>query len=142
MGWGPFRFTVPTYSVEQLKRNTAARVQSAPVVGGRPITHLLGAGEETISLESTFFPHHLNKGGLSQLSGVRDAVTAQTPHLLVHVSGLVFGRWVATAVDEGQTTFAADGLPCEVTTTLELTRYISGGIPIGSGGTVPFVNVF
>ncbi len=131
MGWGPFRFTVPAYSVEELNRRMSARVYSQPVVGRRPTTHLLGPGEETITLASTFHPHHLNRAGMALLLAVRAAVTANEPLILVHVGGLVFGRWVGTDISDGQSLFAVGGTPNTVTVSLSLTKYVSPDGPSG-----------
>lgn len=123
MGWGPFRFTVPNYSVETIRRSLQARVEPQPVIGARPTLHRLGPSNETITLESTFFPYHLNGRGLSQLAGVRQAVNAVTPMMLVHMNGSlhnVFGRWIATGVDDEQTFFNARGAAERVSVTLSL----------------------
>lgn len=128
MAWGTFRFTVPTYSVETIRRSIQARVEPQPVIGAAPILHRLGPGNETISLESTFFPRHLNGRGLSQLAGVRQAVNSLTPLPLVHINGAgmnIFGLWVATAIEDEQTQIGTGGTPQQITTTLQMTRYDS-----------------
>lgn len=126
MAWGPFRFTIPTYSVETLQRAVSPRVEAQPIIGAAPSLHRLGPGNETITLESTFHPHHLNGAGLMQLEGVRQAVNALTPLALVHLGGTgpnIFGRWVATDISDEQTMMSVMGTPQTVTTTLQLTRY-------------------
>lgn len=138
MGWGPFRFTVPNYSVETIRRSLQARVEAQPVIGAKPSLHRLGPANETITLSSTFFPRHLNGGGLAQLAGVRQAVTALTPLMLVHMSGRnhnVFGRWVATSIEDEQTSFNAGGAAEMVTVTLTLIqddRLSTRSIALGS----------
>lgn len=128
MALGPFRFTVPTYSVEEIKRVMRSRVASQDVIGARPPTHLLGPGEEAIVLKSTFHPHHLNRGGLLQLEGVRMACAAQTPLMMVSIGGMVFGRWVITNVFDDRTMFMPNlGTPQTVTVDMELVRYVGRG---------------
>lgn len=130
MAWGPFRFTVPNYSVETIRRSVQPRVEPQPVIGAMPPVHRLGPGNETITLDSTFHPRHLNGRGLAQLAGVRMAVNSLTPHMLVHVNGAsqnVFGMWIATGVDDEQTILDASGRPQMVTTTLSLLQYGGGG---------------
>lgn len=125
MGWGPFRFTVPIYSVEDLERRVASRVDSQQVIGRRPTTHLLGPDEETLTLQSTFHPYHMNKAGLAQLIAVQESVRAQIPHMLVHVGGAVFGRWVGREVTDQQTKFhPRSGVPQTITVSLSLVRYV------------------
>lgn len=76
MAWGPYRFTVPNYSVETIRRSVQPRIETQPVISAMPTVHRLGPGNEQITLQSTFHPHHLNGRGLSQLSGIRLAVNA------------------------------------------------------------------
>lgn len=130
MAWGPFRFTIPRYSVEAIRRAIEPRVAPQPVIGATPPVHRLGPGNEKVSLESTFHPHHLNGRGLSQLMGVRQAVNSLTPYMLVHMNSStqnVFGMWIATGLEDEQTMFDARGVPQAVTTTLSLMQYGGGG---------------
>jgi phage protein U len=137
MGWGPFRFTVPNYSVEQLAHNVKSRVSSQQVIGARPPTHLLGPDEETITLKSTFHPLHLNGRGLAQLAGVQEAVRHQVPLILVDAVGRNWRRWIGTSIDADSADFAPGGIQQTVTVSLSLTYYVGGvgeGIGVGSAG--------
>jgi phage protein U len=136
MAWGPFRFTVPTYSVEAIQRSVQPRIEAAAIIQGMPSLHRLGPGNPTISLQSTFHPHHLNGRGLAQLNGVREAVNAMVAFPLCAANGGVFGMWVATSMNDEQQMFDAKGTPATVQTTLELmqdgggsmARMIAGGV--------------
>jgi phage protein U len=151
MAFGPFRFTVPTYSVETLRRSVQPRVEAQPVIGALPRLHRLGPANEQISLSSTFHPHHLNGQGLSQLSGVRQVVNALQPMMLTHIDGSrpnVFGLWIATGLEDESTLFDPSGKPSQVTTTLTLLQYgggaasaraiamgvVAGSLGVGAGG--------
>lgn len=126
MAWGPFRFTVPNYSVETLRRSIKPRLEEQPVIGRAPPIHRLGPGNEEVTLESTFHPHHLNGRGLAQLAGVRQAVNALSPQMLVHINGAghnIFGLWIATGVDGEETLFDKVGTPQSVKTTLSMKQY-------------------
>lgn len=127
MALGPFRFRVPSYSAEEMKRHVSSRIAGPEVIGARPPTHLLGPGEETVSISSTFFPYHLNGAGLAQLEGVRAACVAQLPLMMVSIAGLVFGRWIITEVGDEKTMFGASGQPQRVTVDMSLTRYVGRG---------------
>ena len=127
VGLGPFRFQVPTYSVEKIARSVKSRVESQRVIGARPPTHLLGPDEETASFSSTFFPLHLNGGGLAQLEGVRAACLAQTPLMLATLAGAIYGRWVITEVGDERTEFTVGGVPQMVTVDMSITRYVPRG---------------
>lgn len=134
MGWGPFRFTVPNYSVEDLARKAAGRVRPVPVVGRKPQLHVLGPDPVRIDLQSTFHPQHMNRNGMTQLAGVRAAVEQQLPYILLNARGILFGRFVGVEVQEEQTDFAFGGTPGSVTTTLSLMEYAGpGGTPGGFG---------
>ncbi len=129
MAFGPFRFTVPTYSVETLRRSVQPRVEAQPVIGALPSLHRLGPANEQITLSSTFYPHHLNGRGLAQLSGLRQAVNALQPMMLTHIDGSrpnVFGLWIATGLEDEGTLFDASGKPSQVTTTLTLLQHGGG----------------
>ena len=139
MGWGPFRFTVPNYSVEQLAHSVKSRVSSQQVIGARPPTHLLGPDEETITLQSTFHPLHLNGKGLAQLAGVQEAVRQQVPLILIDSVGRNWRRWVGTSIDADSSDFAPGGIQQTVTVSLALTYYVGGltdggGLSLGGGG--------
>ena len=125
MGWGPFRFTVPTYSVEELSRHATGRVQPVPVVGTKSPTHILGTDPVRIDLQSTFHPRHYNKAGMIQLVGVRAAIEQQTPFILLAISGIIFGSFIGVDVQEGQSEFDASSTPETVTVTLSLMEYVS-----------------
>ena len=123
MAWGPFRFTIPNYSVETIQRSVNPRVETQPVIGGMPPVHRLGPGNEQITLQSTFFPQHFNGRGLAQLSAIRRAVNAQTPMMLTSINGAVpnvFGLWIGTGIEDEQTIFNPAGAPSVVSTTLTL----------------------
>jgi uncharacterized protein len=129
MALGPFRFTIPTYSVEDIQRSMSARIAQQEVIGARPRTHLLGPGVETITLSSTFYPFHLNGAGLAQLEGMRAACAACRPLIFLSVAGRVFGLWVIKEVSEGLTLFSPHGVPQQVTVNMTMERYVghSGG---------------
>ena len=125
MAWGPFRFTVPTYSVESIRRSLQPRVSPVPLISRVPSLHRLGPGNEQITLESTFHPHHLNGRGLAQLAAVRQAVNALTPLPLVHLNGSamnVFGPWVATQIEDSQSMLDPLGKPGTLTVSMTMLR--------------------
>lgn len=126
MAWGPFRFTVPNYSVETIRRSLQPRAEAQPIIGAAPLFHRLGPGNDEVTLESTFHPRHLNGRGLSQLSGVRQAVNALKPMHLVHINGAginIFGLWLATSISNDETELDHMGTPQTVTVSISLSRY-------------------
>lgn len=127
MAWGPHRFEVRNYSVEDMASRVSARVAHSEVIGRAPLTHLLGEGVDEIRLDSAFYPYHFNTGAFPQLRSVRTSVKDQTPWMLVHVSGRVFGSWIGESIDDEQTIFDTKGIPNAVTATLTLKRYTGLG---------------
>jgi len=128
VGLGPFRFTIPTFAVDELSIQSSGRVASPEVVGGKPPTHILGANARTISLRSTFHPHHLNKAGGVMLSAVHVACEMQQPLMLISLVGRVFGRYIIVSVGEGDTLITALGAQT-VTADISLQEYIGSSSP-------------
>lgn len=126
MAWGPFRFTVPTYSVESIQRAHHARAEPQPVIGRAPSIHRLGQNNPTITLSSTFHPRHFNGNGLAQLAGIRQAVDSLMPLQLTHINGgqmNIFGTWVATSVESEETVLDHRGISQVVTVALSMMQY-------------------
>lgn len=142
MAWGPFRFTIPTYSVEAIQRSVQPRLEAVPVIQAMPSIHRLGPGNPTISLRSTFHPQHLNGRGLAQLSGVQAAVNAMAAYPLCSVNGGVFGFWVATQLSDEQEMFDASGTPSTVQATLELMQEGSSMARSIAMGLVASISLF
>jgi len=136
MRLGPFIFAVPTFSYETLNRQVSARVESQPVIGAAPPTHLLGPNGDTIDMTCSFFPFHLNGGGLLQLRALQAATRLQTPLMMVSISGLIFGRWVPVSVGESHSHLhPVTGTPQKVDVDISLQQYVgargSGNFDIG-----------
>ena len=58
---------------------------------------------------------------------------AQTPLMLIAISGLVFGRWIITDVSDERTIFDVKGKPQKVAVDMDLLRYVprNGGTILG-----------
>lgn len=127
MALGPLIFAVPTFSFEALSRQVSARAESQPVIGAPPPTHLLGPNADTITISSTFYPFHLNGGGLAQLRVLQEMTRKQVPMMMVGYNGLVYGRWVVTSVGEQQSFFhPGKSTPQRVEVDIELLQYVGG----------------
>jgi phage protein U len=124
IGLGPFRFAVPTFTADSLSRSSSSRVASVEVIGAKSPTHLLGTDGRSITLKSTFHPMHLNRAGGLMLTGIHLACEKQTPLTLVSLVGLIYGKYVITAVSEERTSFAPNGVSQVVEANLTLTEYV------------------
>lgn len=122
MGYGPFRFEIASFAYESLKRKYEANIQEQKIIGGRPSLHRMGFGVETISLTSTFFPHHLpGNTGLTQLAGLRAAVGESMPLVGNKISvGDVFGRWALKSVSDDHSEIFIDGVGQQIEVSMEL----------------------
>ena len=121
MALGDYRFSLATAAYQELQRTTAYRWALQPRLGRRPSRQFVGAGDETISLGGTIYPHY--RGGLGQLDAMRTEAGAGRPLQLVTGTGVVLGQWVIERVEETQRFFLDDGRPRSVEFRLELAAY-------------------
>lgn len=132
IGLGPFRFAVPTFSVEQIERQSQGRLADVEVVGRKPSTHKLGAGLRTFTLNSTFHPLHLNRAGGVMLDAVHLACDQQLSLMMISIAGRVFGRYTIESVGDSSTMFAPGGKAQIVTTTITIREDASGDFGVGA----------
>lgn len=121
MQLGGFQFSIATATYQELQRSTEWRWPSQERFGQMPALQFTGPGADTITLPGVIFPEWNGSTGL--LDAMRALGDAGTPHALVGGNGASMGRWVIEGVDEGQTVFAAAGVPRRVEFTLKLRRY-------------------
>jgi len=118
---GPYRFSVGTAAYQNLKHSAAYRWPMQERLGRLPARQFVGAGDETISLDGSIYPHY--KGGLGQLDSLRAIAGQGLPLRLTDGRGIAWGQWCVTQIDETQTVFFADGTPRKVDFSLTLARY-------------------
>lgn len=121
MALGSYRFSIDSAAYQALKHSQAYRWQAQERLQRRPAMQFLGAGEESIELSGVIYPHF--KGGLKQLDAMRIEASKGQPLLLVDGLGFVWGQWVITQVDEGQSFFQANGQPLKQSFQLKLVNY-------------------
>ncbi len=127
MGLGSFRFSVSNFSFEQFEQSTGSRIAEQEVIGAAPRTHLLGPAGESIELSSTFFPFHLNTGGLQQLAGMRAACKGQSVMMLVSGNGNFYGQFVIKDIKQTRTYYHPNGEAQKIEVKISLLRYNGGG---------------
>ena len=118
LAWGPFTFSVPTFSPDKIGRQSSGRIGYNEVHGARPIPHKLGPGSPAFSIETTFHPLHLNRAGIPMLRGLHAAAEAQIVFGLMHItgvgslilSGLDLGEWILKDLDDGQSMQSPTGV--------------------------------
>lgn len=125
MQLGAFQFGVATAAYQELTRSTAWRWPTQERFGQRPVLQFTGPDAETISLPGVIYGEW--SGGTGQLDAMRALGEAGEPLQLVDGNGGAMGQWVITKVDEGQTIFAANGVPRRQEFTMELKRFHDDG---------------
>ncbi|CAH0992206.1 hypothetical protein SIN8267_02322 [Sinobacterium norvegicum] len=121
MALGSYRFSIDSAAYQELKHSQAYRWQAQERLQRRPAMQFLGAGEESIELSGVIYPHF--KGGLEQLDTMRAEANKGQPLLLVDGLGFVWGQWVITQIDEGQSFFQGNGQPLKQSFQLKLVNY-------------------
>ena len=121
MALGSYRFSVDSAAYQELKHSQAYRWQAQERLQRRPAMQFLGAGEESIELSGVIYPHF--KGGLEQLDTMRAEANKGQPLLLVDGLGFVWGQWVITQIDEGQSFFQGNGQSLKQSFQLKLVNY-------------------
>ena len=121
MQLGSFQFGIATAAYQELQRSTEWRWPSQDRFGKMAALQFTGPGADTITLPGVVFPEW--NGGVVQLDAMRALGDAGQPHALVGGDGASLGKWVVERVDEGQTVFAANGVPRRMEFTLQLRRY-------------------
>jgi len=118
---GSYRFSIDSAAYQELKHSQAYRWQAQERLQRRPAMQFLGAGEESIELSGVIYPHF--KGGLEQLDTMRTEASKGQPLLLVDGLGFVWGQWVITQINEGQSFFQGNGQPLKQSFQLKLVNY-------------------
>lgn len=116
---GDYRFSVDTAAYQNLERCTNYRWAAVERMGQKPQQQYLGPGEDTISLDGVLYPAY--RGGLGQLSEMREEAAKGEPLLMVDGTGRVWGDFCITEVRETQTAFFSNGQPRKVEFSLSLT---------------------
>lgn len=122
MALGEFRFSIDTFSYEELRRKTHARIHPQEVIGAPPPLHKMGPGANTLSITSTFFPWHLpGNRGLDQLNAMRAAAGRSMQLVASKINlGEPLGRWALLSVDERKSEIHFSGEGQKIALDIEL----------------------
>lgn len=121
MRLGYFKFAIYTAAYQELNRSTQYQWGEQPVFGGWDNLQFLGPGQDTQTLTGVIFPEY--KGGTGQLNALREMASKGRPRLLISGTGKILDYWVITQIDEGQSKFAALGVPRRQEFTITLRKY-------------------
>lgn len=121
---GDYQFALETSAFETLQRKTEYRWQSIARLGRRPAMQFMGAGEDTIELAGTIYPHF--RGGLTQMAMMRAAAGDGKPLPLTYAfenAGQYAGRWCITSVTDNRSVFFRDGAARKIDFSISLSAY-------------------
>lgn len=124
MQFGLFQFEIDTATYQQLDRSTEYRWARIPRIGAHDALQFTGFGDDAIDVSGVIYPHF--RGGLGQIDKMRAQGSIGVPLPLVSGTGKVLGLWVAVSITEGQTVFAAQGIPQRQDFSMRISRYDGG----------------
>lgn len=129
MRLGSFKFGVYTAAYQSLERNTEYKWGEQALFMNYNDLQFLGPGTDTMTLQGIVFPEY--KGGTGQIDQLRALGATGQPQLLISGFGRIMGQWVIGNIQEGQTIFAAGGIPRRQEFTVSLRRYDGTGGALG-----------
>lgn len=121
MALGEYRFSISNAAYHTMRRRERWNWSQSDTLGSRPSFQFVGYGGEVITLQGRIYPHF--RGGLHQIDTLRSQGDAAKPHLLVAGSGIVFGRYCITELEETLQVLDDHGLPRRIDFTVELLRH-------------------
>lgn len=121
---GAYPFGIDTAAYQQLSRATRYNWAAQQRVGNHDALQFTGYGEDIITLTGRIYPGW--RGGVNQISDMRDQAAEGKPLLLVDGNGYVHGRWVMLSIEEQDDTFARAGVPRRQQFTLQMRFYDDG----------------
>lgn len=120
MALGTFVFSLPQLAYQQLQHATAWRHASSERVGARAAHQFLGPGEETFELSGLVAPELT--GNPASLDTLRSMADEGRPLALVDGTGVVYGAFVISSLNEMRTLFFPDGAARRIEFQLSLLR--------------------
>lgn len=121
MRLGDYKFSLNTAAYQELRRRNSWRWPTVDRIGARPASQFVGPGEDCVTMSGVIYPHF--RGGLGQLGDMRAEADKGAPLLLVDGTGQVWGKYVITDIEEGQTVFFSNGAPRSQTFDISLQAY-------------------
>jgi phage protein U len=129
MRLGSYKFCIYTAAYQELNRTTNYKWGEQAVFGDWDNLQFLGPGEDTQSLTGVVYPEF--KGGTGQIDELRTLAATGIPQLLISGTGKILGYWVINSITEGQTKFAAFGVPRRQEFTINMRKYSDSAARLG-----------
>lgn len=124
MRLGSFKFAISTAAYQEFMRRTEYKWAAQELFMQHDDLQFTGPGGDVISLSGVIFPEF--RGGTGQVAALRSLAAQGRPQLLVSGLGDVMGHWVIESIEEGQTVFAAAGVPRRQEFTVHIRKYGDG----------------
>lgn len=129
---GPATVSTFPFSIDALKRETAADWAAKDLLGRRRGREFMGEGDETLKLSGTIFPYNRQMPGaaliLDILQGIR---MAGLPVFVLRGDFAPLGWWILTKIEEQHEMIAATGVGQVIKHSFDLTRVSSLGFDAG-----------
>lgn len=120
MALDTFVFSLPTLAYDQLQRSTSWRHVAADRLGARPARQYVGPGDDTIRLSGLIAPEVT--GTPASLDVLRAMADDGKAYALVEGTGVVYGAFIVSDINETRTQFFADGAAWRIEFDMTLTR--------------------
>jgi len=120
MAFGTFVFSLPTLAYQELQRSTAWRHEATARIGARPARQFTGPGDDVIQLSGLVAPELT--GSQASLDELRALADLGRPQSLVDGTGVVYGAFVITELQETKNHLFADGAARRIEFRFTLTR--------------------
>ncbi|WP_431274239.1 phage tail protein [Variovorax ureilyticus] len=104
---GLFVFELDSLSYQELQRRSSWKHASQALVGARNASQYLGPGDDTITLNGVVLPEF--RGEPASLDQLRSMADAGSAWVLVEGTGVIYGAFVITELQETRTLFYVDG---------------------------------
>lgn len=121
MRLGSFKFGIATAAYQALDRSTDYNFGEQQLFGQLDDLQFLGPGSDMITLAGVIYTNY--RGGTQQIETLRALAEQGQPQMLISATGKVFGLWVITNITEGQSKFAAMGVPQKQEFSVSLRKY-------------------
>jgi phage protein U len=118
MALGMFVFSLPTLAYQEQQRKSGWRHARSGRIGAIDATQFVGRENDTINLSGTAYAELM--AGRASLDELRDMAMQGEAWPLIDGTGLVFGAFVITGIDEGMKEFFPDGTPRRIDFGIEL----------------------
>lgn len=115
---GSFSFSLNVAAFQEMQRSSEYKWPTQDRFGQRQARQFTGVGEDTITLPGVIYPEYL--GSTNAMKNLRAMAQMGQPNILIDGTGLIYGRWVVTKIEETRSVFAFFTQPKKIEFTVTL----------------------